>query len=219
MVDTGGLVIRLNLADGSTAVADCTALTVTSPEGQLVARAAFVYLDGELGGAVGGCHTLKFGKAVSMWNSVKKFFTKKGDPEDTVKTYVEDKGSYRTAQKVQEVKDEVKKVVERLVNGINFGVCGIMGAAGHKLVSSDNELHLRTMLSVATGKSKDDVNPRFYYSADASGALLYNRLSHFFPLDSSADSSACQDEYCIGMGLTVGPGAGAIVGAVAMEDG
>ena len=109
-------------------------------------------------------------------------------------------------------------MVEDLVDGIDFGVCGLMGATGRKLVGDNTELRLRTMLAAAMGKSKDDVNLNFYYAADASGGLLYNRMSHYFPLDSSADSDACQAEYCVGVGSTVGPGAGALIGAVAMED-
>ena len=79
-----------------------------------------------------------------------------------------------------------------------------------KLVGDNTELRLRTMLAAAMGKSKDDVNLNFYYAADASGGLLYNRMSHYFPLDSSTDSDACQAEYCVGVGSTVGPGAGAL---------
>ena len=218
MVEAGGQTIRLHLSDGSTAEADRTALTVLSPEGRLVAGVAFVDVEEELNRASQGRRSLKFGKVVSTYNKVKSFFTKKGDPKDSVTSYVEDKGAWETAGEVHKAKEEVKEVVEDLVDGIDFGVCGLMGAAGRKLVSSDNELRLRTMLSAAMGKSKDEVNLSFYYAADASGGLLYNRMSHYFPLDSSADSDACQAEYCVGVGSTVGPGVGALVGAVAMED-
>merc|ERR1711965_983397 len=94
----------------------------------------------------------------------------------------------------------------------------MMGAAGRAIVNDNAEERLRTMLAAAMGKSKDDLNLSYYYAADASGGLLYNRMSHYFPLDSSADSDACQAEYCVGVGSTVGPGGGALVGAVAMED-
>lgn len=218
MVEAGGQTIRLHLSDGSTAEADRTALTVLSPEGRLVAGVAFVDVEEELNQASQGRRSLKFGKVVSTYNSVKSFFTKKGEPQDSVKTYVEDKGAWETAAEVHKAKEEVKEVVENLVDGIDFGVCGLMGATGRKLVGDNTELRLRTMLAAAMGKSKDDVNLSFYYAADASGGLLYNRMSHYFPLDSSADSDACQAEYCVGVGSTVGPGAGALIGAVAMED-
>ena len=217
-VEASGHIIRLNLADGSTAVADRTALTVTSAAGELVAGVAFVDVEEELNGATDHGRSLKFGKVASTWNSVKTFFTKKGDPKDSVKTYVEHNSAYEVAQDVHEVKEEVKEVVEDIADAFDFGICGVMGAAGRAIVNADAEERLRTMLAAAMGKSKDDLNLSYYYAADASGALLYNRLSHYFPLDSSADSDACQAEYCVGVGSAVGPGVGALLGAAALSD-